>query len=93
MSLLNKFSLGRAALPLATLTALTGAIAVYVIRGRYYVFLHGCFLVYIVFGSIRTYVAYKKEGRFAQLITDILVILFGIIILFLLSIGLGCLVN
>lgn len=93
MSLLNKFSLGRAALPLATLTALTGAIVVYIIRGRYYIFLHGCFLLYIVFGSIRTYVAYKKEGGFTQLIKDLLVIIFGVIMLFLLSIGLGCLVN
>ena len=93
MSILKNFSLGRVALPLATLAALTGAIVVYIIRGRYYVFLHGCFLIYIVFGLIRTYVAYKKEGGLAQLIKDILVIIFGIIVLFLLGIGLGCFIN
>jgi L-lactate permease len=93
MSVLKKFSLGRVALPLATLAALTGAILVYVIRGKYYVFLHGCFLIYIVFGSIRTYIAYKKEGAFNQLIKDLLITSLGIIILFLLGICLGCVID
>ncbi|GGK25702.1 hypothetical protein GCM10007962_19950 [Yeosuana aromativorans] len=93
MSILKKFSLGRVALPLATLAALTGAILVYVIRGKYYVFLHGCFLIYIVFGSIRTYIAYKKEGGFNQLIKDLLVTSLGIIILFFLGICLGCVID
>ncbi len=79
MLILNKFSLGRAALPLATLAALTVAI---LIRGKFYLFLHGCLFIYIAFGSIRTYVAYKNEGAFLQLKNDALVIIIGIIILF-----------
>lgn len=93
MSVLKKFSLGRVALPLATLAALTGAILVYVIRGRFSVFLHGCFLIYIIIGSIRTCIAYKKEGGFTQLIKDLLVTVFGVIILFLLGIGLGSMIG
>ncbi len=93
MVVLNKFSLGRVALPLATLTAITFAIFIYIIRGRFSLFLHGCVFVYIVFGSIRTYVAYKKEGGFLQLFKDLIFIVFAMIILFILSIGLGWLIN
>ena len=82
MLILNKFSLGRAALPLATLAAITLAIVIYFIRGKFSFFLHGCLLIYLVFGSIRTYVAYKNEGAFLQLKNDALVIIIGIIILF-----------
>tara|TARA_R110000868_G_scaffold81814_2_gene231360 strand:+ start:10289 stop:10582 length:294 start_codon:yes stop_codon:yes gene_type:complete len=93
MLILNKFSLGRAALPLATLAALTVAILIYLIRGKFYLFLHGCLFIYIAFGSIRTYVAYKNEGGFSQLKKDTIVIIIGIIILFFLSVGLGFLFN
>lgn len=93
MFILNKFSLGRAALPLATLTAFAVAIVIYLIRGRFSLFLHGCLLVYFVFGSVRTYVAYKNEGGIAQLLNDALVIILGMLIIFLLSLGLGGVIN
>ncbi len=90
---LKQFSLGRAALPLATLAAITLAIVIYFIRGKFSFFLHGCLLIYLVFGSIRTYVAYKNEGGILQLLKDALVIIIGIIVLFLFSICIGFLVN
>lgn len=90
MMFLKSFSMGRVALPLATLLALTGAILIYVIRGgRISLFFHGCFLVYTIFGTIRTYIVYKKEGGFVQLCKDLLMVTFGIMVLFVLGVCLG----
>jgi hypothetical protein len=93
MVILNKFSLGRAALPVATVTAIVAAIVIYLIRGRFSVFFHGCLFVYIAFGSFRTYAAYKNEGGLSQLLKDVAVIILGMLIIFLLSLGLGCFFN
>jgi hypothetical protein len=90
---LNKFSMGRAALPLATLTAIAVATVFYLIRGRFSLFFHGCLFIYIAFGSVRTYMAYKNEGGIAQLLKDALVIIAGMLLLFVLSLGLGCFFN
>jgi len=90
---LNKFSMGRAALPLATLTAVAVAIIFFLIRGRISLFFHGCLFIYITFGSIRTYIAYKNEGGLAQFLKDGLVIILGVLLLFVLSLGLGCFFN
>ena len=93
MFILNKFSLGRAVLPIATLTAVAVAIIFYLIRGRISLFFHGCLFIYIAFGSIRTYMAYKNEGGLAQLLKDALIIIVGVLLLFVLSLGLGCFFN
>ncbi len=85
--------MGRAALPLATLTAVAVAIIFYLIRGRFSLFFHGCLFIYIAFGAIRTYIAYKNEGGIAQLLKDALVIIVGILLLFVLSLALGCFFN
>ena len=90
---LNKFSMGRAALPLAALTAVAVAIIFFLIRGRISLFFHGCLFIYIAFGSIRTYIAYKNEGGLAQFLKDGLVIILGVLLLFVLSLGLGCFFN
>lgn len=93
MQALNKFSLGRVALPLATLTTITVAVIFYLIRGRLSLFFHGCLFIYIAFGLIRTYIAYKNEGGIAQLLKDVLVIIIGVLLLFLLSLILGYFIN
>lgn len=85
--------MGRAALPLATLTAVAVAIIFYLIRGRFSLFFHGCFLIYIAFGSVRTYIAYKNEGGVSQLLKDVLVIICGILLLFVISLVLGYFIN
>ncbi|MFH6768144.1 hypothetical protein V8G56_05285 [Gaetbulibacter aquiaggeris] len=85
--------MGRAALPLATLTAVAVAIIFFLIRGRFSLFFHGCLFIYIAFGSIRTYIAYKNEGGFAQLLKDALVIICGVLLLFVISLVLGYFIN
>ncbi|WP_166965167.1 hypothetical protein [Yeosuana marina] len=86
---LNKFSISRVALPLATLLALFTSLVFYFIMGRHPVLLQGFLVIYIIFGSIRTFFAYKNEGGLLRLIKDLIIGTLAILALFFMGICIG----
>ncbi len=89
---LNKFSIARVSLPLATLLALFTSLVFYFIMGRHPVLLQGFLVIYIVFGSIRTFFAYKNDGGVSRLFKDLIIALLTILGLFFIGICIGWLV-